>query len=121
MKSLLNLLLLPSLLFLAACNGTEDGDGANNWPDVPEEIVAYMPVDLSPQGLPMIVWIPDSLVGVPKVVVQPYGETEIRVGKYFQITIAVGGDMALRKADLAEDLLYKSTFIEEEENTNEWQ
>ena len=114
MKILLNILFLPALLFMVACNGDEDGANDNTWPEPPEEIVAYMPVDLSPNGLPMVIWIPDTLVGIPKVVVQPYGETEISVGDYYRISIAVGADIALKRSDLAEDLLYKTEYIEDQ-------
>ena len=49
-----------------------------------------MPLDLTANGLPIIINVPDSTRGVLNVVTQSWGATEIRVGKGFQISIAEG-------------------------------
>lgn len=113
------LLGLSLCVSLAACNGgASDGVDADqpyfDMEKLPEDLRGMVEMDLSEHGLPLVILVPDSSVGVPRVTVQPYGETEIKVGRGYWITIAEGGDMELQRQDVDEDLLYKSNYLEDE-------
>lgn len=113
MKKLLIAFAIPAL-FLSACNGGGEEEGTDGQVEIPESLKGMMTLNLSEQGLPFSLMIPDTTKNKLEVVAQPYGDTEVRVGDYFQVQIAVGGDIALRKSDLNEDLLYKATILQED-------
>lgn len=110
-KKLVYLMSFVSLVLLSSCGGEDNGD-ALPARTLPQGMIEY---DLTKHGLPLVAVIPDTVDQPVVVDVKDWGETTIAVGKYFQIQIAEGGDMALRKQDLAEDLLYKATYTLEEE------
>ena len=112
MKRLVYLLSVFSLVFFGSC-GDEQSSAPVEKVALPQGMIEY---DLSSHGLPLVAVIPDTLDQPVVVDVKDWGETTVAVGKYFQIQIAEGGDMALRKNDLAEDLLYKASYLTEEEN-----
>jgi hypothetical protein len=110
MKNIFYILSIASLGLLASCEG-DAVEEVTAKRELPKGMIEY---DLSSHGMNLIVVIPDTL-NQPVVVNQKdWGETAVSVGKYFQIQIAEGGDINLRKSDLAEDLLYKATYITEE-------
>ena len=70
-------------------------------------------LDLSDYFMPFSLYVPDSNRGIPDVIETGYGETIVRVGPAFNMIIAEGGNVANRKAEIADDLMYKNTIIEE--------
>lgn len=109
MKKLLYLVGICSVTLFSSCGGGDEKVEEVKI-DVPQGMIQY---DLSSHGIPLVCVIPDTVDQPVEVNVKDWGETTVAVGKYFQIQIAEGGDMSLRKKDLAEDLLYKATYITE--------
>ena len=107
MKKLFFLFLIPAIISFTGCGTNEKSDATK----VPQ---GMMELDLSQYGMPMTMMVPDSTIGTLVVSAQSYGDVEIRVGDYFQLKIAPGGDLALRKSDLQADLLFKTTLIKED-------
>lgn len=67
-----------------------------------------MELDLSKNGLPISIVVPDSTKGKFEVITQSWGATEIKVGKNFQISITEGpGDIVLKKSDIKGDDINK--------------
>lgn len=115
MKKLLLVVCLPALFFWSCDNGGGEGDDSGNRKQgIPQEIKGYIPFNLGEWGLDVVLYIPDSTVGLPDIRVNNAGETEIRVGDYYQVAIAIGGDLELKKADLREDLLFKCSILQED-------
>lgn len=108
-----SLLLLFATALLASCGSKEEAPAVVEV-ERPESLKSFMEYDLSKHGVNMVVLVPDTNQNKLEIIVQSWGETEIRAGKNFQIKIGEGGDLALRKSDLAEDLLYKATYIVDE-------
>lgn len=102
--------LFSLIILFYGCTGTKES------PDDSLVAPGMMELDLSPYGLNLTMVVPDSTVGVLEVTAQSYGDVEIRVGAYFQMKIAPGGDMSLKKSDLEGDLLFKTTILKEEES-----
>ena len=114
MKRLFYLLAVFSLSLFVSC---DEGDGKEETlkesRTLPKGMIEY---DLTKHGLPLVAVIPDTIDQPVIVDIKDWGETTFAVGKYFQVQIAEGGDMELKRSDLAEDLLYKSTYFIEEED-----
>ena len=72
-------------------------------------------LDLSEQFMPFALLVPDSNRGAAEVEETGYGETIIRVGTVYNMLIAEGGDMATKKAEVADDLMFTNTIVEEGE------
>lgn len=109
MKNLFLFFAFTTILF-SGCNGNKEN---------PEDSAigqGMMELDLSQYGMNLSIFVPDSTIGTLEVTAQSYGDIEIRVGTYFQIKIAPGGDLALKKSDLEGDLLFKTTIIKEDPN-----
>ena len=67
-----------------------------------------MKVQLSIAGDTLSMIIPDSTKGKVEIVEQPWGATEIKVGKDFQLSVEPGeGDVTLAKSDIAGDEVFK--------------
>lgn len=108
MKNFLFLFSFTAILLFSGCSSNKtDRDEVAIGPGM-------MELDLSQYGLNLSIMVPDSTIGTLEVTAQSYGDMEIRVGTYFQIKIAPGGDLALKKNDLESDLLFKTTIIKEE-------
>ncbi|MEM9022870.1 MAG: hypothetical protein AAGB22_03965 [Bacteroidota bacterium] len=127
MKKTLTRSLLPLLFIscgiLAGCNGSQGNAEGDETPAateaadaLPEELQGNVELDISEFGLPMVVRVPDESRGVPEVIEQSWGETEVRVGGQFQLRIAFGGDVAAAKADVQGDLARNTTIVEEGDN-----
>ncbi len=96
------------LLFFSACSGNKENSDEATAPQ------GMMELDLAPYGMNCTIMVPDSTVGNLEVAAQSYGDIEIRVGTFFQMKIAPGGDLTLRKSDLENDLLFKTTILKED-------
>lgn len=75
-----------------------------------------MEVDLTPYGFPVTMAIPDSSKGKVEIVQQSWGATEIKVGKFFQVSVSEGdGDISLIKSDIASNDVnkFKSYIVDE--------
>lgn len=70
-------------------------------------------LDLSGYFLPFSLYVPDSTRGYPEVIETGYGETIVKVGSTFNMLIAEGGDVAAKKAEIMDDLMYNNTILEE--------
>jgi hypothetical protein len=107
-----------TLLFLASCGNEKNNGNANT--DVPHGMVA---VDLSAQGLPILVNIPDSNTASLEIIANAQGGADVKVGKNFQMTIAEGqGDISLKKNDIAKDDVRKLVrYVVDEPNFLVWE
>ncbi len=110
------------LLFsLASCGGggsegsadtaSEAGEPASELPEILTRSTTT--IDLSDYYLPFELYIPDTTRGYPEIEETSYGEVSVHVGKTFHVIIAEGGDLAVKKEDLAGDLLYDHEIVEE--------
>lgn len=70
-------------------------------------------LDLSGYFLPFSLYVPDSTRGYPEVIETGYGETIVKVGSTYNMIIAEGGDVAFKKVEIMDDLMYTNTIIEE--------
>lgn len=117
-KKLFLFALSLSLLALAGCSGGKSDDTASA--NVPQGMVA---VDLSDQGLAILVNVPDSTVAPLEVIANAQGGADVKVGKNFQMTIIEGpGDIAMKKNDITHDDIRKFIkYIVEEPNALVWE
>lgn len=72
-------------------------------------------LDLSEYFMPFSIYVPDSNRGIPEIEDTGFGETIVRVGKTFNMVIAEGGDIAMKKAEIADDLMFTNDITEEGE------
>ena len=94
MKKIVLLLTIPTVAMLYSCGGPKTDDKP--------KMAGMMDLDLSAQGLPLTITVPDSSKGKLEMVVQSWGATEIKVGKNFEVSISESeGDIALAKSDIA--------------------
>lgn len=118
MKKIIYALLIASTaLFVASCGGNEEQ--TSDKVEIPQGMIEYDLSQHGPIGLPCLINIPDEETGkgLPQVMEGPLGGTQIVVGKDFNIEIVVGdGDMNQKKADIASDAVFKSTYIVDEPN-----
>lgn len=116
MRKHLSLLVLAisSVFFISSC-----GNKNNDAPSTP----GMMRLDLSSHGMPITIEVPDSTKGTVEVVDQTWGATEIRVGKYFQISIQeTDGDIELKKSDITSDPVVKfKRYVIEEPTAIVWE
>ena len=99
MKKIFLLLASASLLAIAGCGNGKKDDAANI--DVPKGMVA---ADISSQGLPIQIIVPDSTVGPLEIIANPQGGADVKVGKNFQVTIIEEpGNMTMKKNDIEHD------------------
>ncbi len=116
MKKTLILLAAPAILFIAACGGGKSEDTTASMPGM-------MEVNLSINGTPLSIMVPDSTKGKMEMVEQSWGATEIKVGKEFQISISESeGDVALMKSDIAGNDVNKfKRYVKEEPTMLFWE
>lgn len=103
-------------LFLISCgNSGEKAEGSQpEQPELPRVLTqGTTQLDLNEHGLPFSLIVPDSMRGIPNIQPTTYGETQIEVGKTYNVVVAEGGDLAAFKSQLKDDLLYKHTIVEE--------
>ncbi len=110
---------LGILFFVVSCSTINKNESStssshnvveNNIPD------NSMLLDLSPYFYPLQVFIPDSSKGELEVESNT-DYVQIKVGEVFNIELKYGGDIALKKEDLKNDLLYLFEVINEDEET----
>ncbi len=119
MKNKLFLFALSISLFsLSSCGDGKADSNANA--GVPAGMVA---ANLSEQGLPVLVNVPDSTIAPLEIIGNAQGGADVKVGKNFQMTITEGaGDMALKKNDITHDDVRKFVkYIVEEESAIVWE
>ena len=116
MKSFILLLFASSILFFASCAGSKKEETTAS-------MSGMMEVDLKMNGTPLSIMVPDSTKGKVEIVEQPWGATEIQVGKDFQISIEEGeGDIALMKSDIAGNDVNKfKRFVKDETTLLFWE
>lgn len=117
MRNLALLFSIVALSIFASCGQSGDAattEEAEVVQDLPAVLVnGTSELDLSEYFMPFSMYVPDSNRGIPEVIETGYGETIVRVGPTFNMLIAEGGDLANRKNEIANDLMYKNTIIEE--------
>jgi hypothetical protein len=119
MKKILPLLGVLALSGLMACGGgnTSNQETENSATEETANVAGMKAYDLNQHGLPLSIMIPDESTGIAEVTPNELGGVDIRVGKNFGIAITFGdGDIALRKTDLQDDLVYESTIHTDEAN-----
>lgn len=121
MKRILFIAAVVALGFTVSCKGgegenTTDGTTDNSAEQPKNEYLENMiMVSLLEHGLPLWVYVPDTLMAKLNVTVKDWGQVEVRSGGGFQIQITEGGDLELKKSDINSDLLYTDVkFIAEE-------
>ena len=81
------------------------------------ESISGAETELSDYGMPFIIVVPDAGSGEVEIIANDWGGVEIVKGEGYMMSIAYGeGDIDLLKFDMEEDLVYKSSIIEEGEN-----
>jgi hypothetical protein len=118
MKKIFLFLISASVLVPAGC-----GNGKNDTVDtsVPQGMVA---ADLSEQGMPILINVPDSTVGRLQIVPNPQGGVDVKVGKNFQITIleGAGEGIDMKKKLITQDDVRKFVkYVVEEPNAIVWE
>lgn len=107
------------MAFLTACGGGEtatEESTETETSDLPAVLQnGTTTLDLSDYFMPFSIYIPDSMRGIPAIEETGYGETVISVGPTFHMVVAEGGDLNSFKTEMANDLMYKNTVVEEGE------
>jgi hypothetical protein len=113
------MLMLCTVFVFAACGSSEtsaeDEAGTETTAEELPRVLANGTnlLDLSDYYLPFSLYVPDSTKGYPEVIETGYGETIVRVGAMYNMLIAEGGDVAAKKAEVMDDLMYTNTIVEE--------
>tara|TARA_B110000495_G_C22896294_1_gene522905 strand:+ start:33 stop:596 length:564 start_codon:yes stop_codon:yes gene_type:complete len=119
MKRFLFMLAIASLCCVTSCNseGGQDNGGTVVDAEEPknEAIKGMIMVSLLEYGLPLWVTVPDTLSAHLEIIERDWGQVDIRSGKNYQISIAEGGDLELKKSDIQADLLFTDSKILVEE------
>ncbi len=115
MKKALIVLAAPVIICFTSCGGSK----------ADEEVIlpGMMKVQLIVASDTLSMIIPDSTKGKVEIVEQPWGATEIKVGKDFQLSIEQGeGDVTLAKSDIAGDEVYKlQRYLKDEPTLLFWE
>ena len=106
---------------LWACGSGQDNNGSENKEDVsaPKGPEGYVQMELSSQGYPLKIWIPDTIQKgtgsqlMTNIGVNDYGQLVVMVGNKHRVSFFEGGDLELKKTDLQEDLVFEATLIQE--------
>lgn len=124
MKRIIQLSIAASIILMQSCTG---GNSHSDEQSMEQESATQTGVEALPQTLqrgtqlldlsdyfmPFSLYIPDSSRGIPNIIETSYGETEIEVGSTFHIVVAEGGDMAMKKVEIADDLMFTNDVVEE--------
>lgn len=111
--------IFPVLLSaLIACGGGGEQAAENDENAATEtEAVSGSETDLTEYGMPFSITVPDGGNSQTEIMANDWGGIEIVKGESYMVSIAFGeGDVDLLKFDLEEDLVYKSTILDEGEN-----
>jgi hypothetical protein len=116
MKKIFYVLTVIALItILSSCGNTKEELSTNT--TIPQGMVEYDLSQHGTYGMPCLINLPDENTGkgLPQVQEGPMGGTQIIVGKDFNIEIVVDeGDINQKKADIASDAVFKSTYIVDE-------
>lgn len=119
MKRFLFMLVISSLCCLTSCNneGGQDKEETVVAGEEPknEYLKGMIMVSLKKYGLPLWITVPDTLSAHLEIIQRDWGQVDIKSGKNYQISIAEGGDLGLKKSDIQEDLLFTDSRIHVEE------
>ncbi|NQV52323.1 MAG: hypothetical protein HQ500_04030 [Flavobacteriales bacterium] len=117
MKRTFLLALAAIALFMQSCGSGTEGEttAVDSTAQALPAVLARGTVELnlSEQFFPFTMLVPDSSRGLVEVEETGYGETIVRVGTVFNMSIAEGGDMSTKKAEVADDLMFTNTIVEE--------
>ena len=107
-----------SILILTSCGGENPTDNPGENTEEVVQLKGFESIDLTEYGFNLSVMVPEAETnGEAQVTLTERGALEILVGDGFGMEIMYGeGDIALLKADLQEDLVFKSEILNEEEN-----
>lgn len=105
-------------ILIQSCGGSsgngDDAQADSTATDLPAVLAnRTTELDLSDYYFPFSLIIPDSSRGTLEVEETGYGETIVRVGSLYNMTLAEGGDIAAKKAEVADDLMFTNTIVEE--------
>jgi hypothetical protein len=117
MKNLIYTFALFTALMLHACGGGESEETETVVEDLPAVLVnGTTTLDLSEYYMPFSLYVPDSNRGYPDVEETGFGETYVRVGATFNMVVAEGGDLAAKKQEIGNDLMFSNEIVEEGED-----
>ncbi len=110
MKKILLVAIVGLIFCMSSCkDGEENVDTVqvteNNQSDS-KALKGMIMISLLDYGLPVWVTVPDTLMAPLDIKVQDWGQVEVRSGKSYQVSVAEGGDLELKKSDIKSDLLY---------------
>ena len=110
MKQLTILFSVLSILILTSCGGENPTDNPDENTEEVVQLKGFESIDLTEYGFNLSVMVPEAETnGEAQVTLTERGALEILVGDGFGMEIMYGeGDIALLKADLQEDLVFKS-------------
>lgn len=115
MKRFLFILCVASFYCITSCNSEVDQEngetGVNLEESKNEALKGMIMVSLLEYGLPLWVTVPDTLSAHLDIIQRDWGQVEISSGKNYQISIAEGGDLELKKSDIKSDLLFSDPKI----------
>jgi len=115
MKKALILLAAPAMIYFSSCGGTK----------AEEEVIlpGMMKVQFVVAGDTLSMIIPDSTKGKVEIIEQPWGATEVKVGKDFQVSIEQSeGDITLQKSDITGDEVFKlQRYLKDEPTMLFWE
>lgn len=116
MKKLILLLAAPAILTIVSCGGSKKDDATVSIPGMTE-------VNFKINGNQLSIMVPDSTKGKMEMVEQPWGATEIKVGKDFQISIeGIDGDIPLVKSDITGNEVFKlQRYLKDEPTLLFWE
>ncbi len=112
-KTILILSAFAASVMFTACGGGGEKQGEEESKQETTAPKGMVEISLEAYGFPITVPVPDTTMNPLDITEQDWGAVEIRAGKYFQMQVAEGGDLDLKKSDLKEDLLYKAEILEE--------
>lgn len=110
--------LATMFLFMQACGGSGGQGDAEAADTLNQGLPAVLTtrtteLDLDDHFFPFTLIVPDSSRGYVEVEDTPYGETIVRVGTVYNMLIAEGGDVAGKKVEVMDDLMFTNTIVEE--------
>lgn len=119
MKKIFLVAVVGLVFCISGCNdggeNTENTQVTDSGQSESKALKGMIMISLLDYGLPIWVTVPDTLMAPLDIKVQDWGQVEVRSGKSYQVSVAEGGDLELKKSDIKSDLLYSdSKFIIDE-------
>ena len=112
--------LITALVFAVSLQNCGDKKEEQPKVEAPAGMITH---DLSKNGKPFTIFVPDTANAKLEVMEQTWGALEIKIGKDFQISITEDpGDIELRKSDIKGDEVNKfKAFVAEEPSAIMWE